>query len=194
MRPAIFALALAVLMQPPLAVHSQPPLAAELPADSAMPNYSVEIPDLGTTDQYLDGSYGDGVKASEIEVLGITATNGVAQLKNGPSVRGVKVCSATPRGPGAIVGLRSKQVAASALLTAGFLAAAVLFPPAVLGAVAVETLNIGQSYDLILAVDGQRTHNLNELRGALTGTATGQLSYLVVLRGGQRKNLVVTLR
>jgi hypothetical protein len=110
MRPAIFALALAVFIQPPLAVHSQPPLAAELPADSAMPNYSVEIPDLGTTDQYLDGSYGDGVKASEIEVLGITATNGVAQLKNGPSVRGVKVCSVTPHGPAAIAGLRSEEV------------------------------------------------------------------------------------
>ena len=186
MRPAIFVL----LLMP---IFGQLAGAAELPTDSVKPIDYSEMPHLGTTDEYINGSRSATVFA-DIKILGITATDGVAQFKNGPQVRGVRICSVTAGGPGMRAGLHSEQVATAEILTAGFFGAAMFFPPAAAGAFAVQALNIGVSYDLILAVDGQRTHNLQELQQALTGSTAGELLYLVVIRGRRRKNLVVTLQ
>jgi S1-C subfamily serine protease len=71
--------------------------------------------------------------------------------------------------------------------------AGMFFPPAVLGGMVVKGLGIGESYDLIIAVDGQRTHNVRELCEALTGATRGELLYLVVVRGGRRNNIEVAL-
>jgi S1-C subfamily serine protease len=68
------------------------------------------------------------------------------------------------------------------------------FPPAALGAVIVQNANIGESYDLIIAIDGQRTRNVQELRQALADAASGELVYLVLVRAGRRYNVVVALQ
>jgi S1-C subfamily serine protease len=55
---------------------------------------------------------------------------------------------------------------------------------------------IGESYDLIMAVDGQRTHDTNELINALRDVVGGddELAYLVIVRRGKRQNIVVKLK
>jgi S1-C subfamily serine protease len=72
--------------------------------------------------------------------------------------------------------------------------AGMLFPPAALGAIIVNDAGIGESYDLIIAIDGQRTHNVQELRQDLAGATSGELVYLVLIRAGRRYNVVVTLQ
>ena len=69
-----------------------------------------------------------------------------------------------------------------------------LFPPAALGAIIVQDASIGQSYDLIIAIDGQRTHNVQELRQALASATSGELVYFVLIRTGRRHDVVVALQ
>jgi S1-C subfamily serine protease len=165
--------------------------AADLTAARTPPNSSEEIGDLGTLDEYVRGSDSG---ASEVTVLGISVMNGTAQLKGTGQVRGVRILSVLPGTAAAIAGVRGERVAASAFLTAGFLVAGMFFPPAALGAVIVQNASIGESYDLIIAIDGQRTRNVQELRQALADAASGELVYLVLVRAGRRYNAVVALQ
>jgi S1-C subfamily serine protease len=155
---------------------------------------SAEIPNLGTADDYVNGSQDVAGCQSEIRLLGITVTDGTARLEEGQTVQGVRVCSLTDGNAAAKAGLRGQQVVLKELLKGGFLAAGMFFPPAMLGAVVISAVPIGESYDLIIAVDGQRTHNVAELLATLVQASAGELSYLVVVRGGRRIYTVVALR
>lgn len=162
--------------------------------NSPVPQVSKEIPHLGTADEYANGAPGIDAYVTGIAPLGITVIDGTARLKDGRTVRGARVCSVSSGAAGATAGLRDEQVGEAALLTAGFFMAGVFFPPAVFGAIAVHELGIGESYDLIIAVDGERTHNVLELREALTPVTAGELLYLVVVRRGRRDYVVVALQ
>jgi S1-C subfamily serine protease len=72
----------------------------------------------------------------------------------------------------------------------------VFFPPALFGVFVIPQSGIGESYDLIMAVDGQRTHDTNELINALSDVVggDGELAYLVIVRRGKRQNVVVKLK
>jgi S1-C subfamily serine protease len=167
--------------------------AADLATAGTPPNTSGEPGDLGTLDQYVRNSPDSDSRASEVTTLGISVMNGAAQLEGG-QVKGIRICSVLPGTGAAIAGLRSEQAAVAAVLTVGFLMAGMLFPPAALGAIIVNDAGIGESYDLIIATDGQRTHNVQELRQALAGATSGELVYLVLIRAGRRYNVVVTLQ
>jgi S1-C subfamily serine protease len=187
LRPSILALAFITALSPIA-------FAGEMTTNATSPGYSAEIPDLGTSDDYVNGSHGANANATTISILGISVIDGTAQLKGGKTVRGVEICSIAAGGSGGAAGLRSEKVALSTALTAGFFAAGMFFPPALLGAMAVNGLGIGESHDLIIAVDGHRTHNVRELRETLIGAAAGELVYLVVVRGGRRNDIVIALR
>jgi S1-C subfamily serine protease len=161
-------------------------------ADTSQSDYT-NIPNLGTADDYVNGSQ-DADGLSEIGLLGITVADGSAQLKNGQTVQGVRVCSVTRGGAGANAGLRNQQVVLKGVLTVGFFAAAMFFPPAMLGMVAVNQLDLGESYDVIIAVDGQRTHNVPEFLETLVHVSAGELVYLVLIRGGHRIYTQAALR
>jgi S1-C subfamily serine protease len=168
--------------------------AADLTAARTPPNSSEEIGDLGTLDEYVRGSPDSDSGGSEVTALGISVMDGTAQLKGTGQVKGVRIRSVLPGTAAAIAGLRGERVVVSSVLTAGFLVAGMLFPPAALGAVIVQDASIGESYDLIIAIDGQRTRNVQELRQALVGAASGELVYLVLVRAGRRYNVVVALQ
>jgi S1-C subfamily serine protease len=152
------------------------------------------IPNLGTADDYVNGSQDADGGLSEIGLLGITVADGSARLKDGQTVQGVRVCSVTRGGAGANAGLRNQPVALKGALTVGFFAAGMFFPPAMLGMVVVSQLNLGGSYDLIIAIDGQRTRNVPEFVETLVHASAGELVYLVLIRGGHRIYTQAALR
>ena len=53
--------------------------------------------------------------------------------------------------------------------------------------------DIGQSLDLIIAVDGQRTRNVGELESALSQTEPGETVYLTIVTVGRREQVRVNL-
>lgn len=168
--------------------------AADLTAARIPPNSSQEIGDLGSLDEYVRGSPDSASGVSDVTALGISVMNGNAQLEGKGQIKGVLIHSVLPGTAAAIAGLRGERAAVSSFLTAGFLAAGMFFPPAAIGALIVQDAGIGKSYDLIMAIDGQRTHNVQELRQALMGATSGELVYLVLIRAGRRYNIVMALQ
>jgi hypothetical protein len=57
-----------------------------------------------------------------------------------------------------------------------------VFPPAMFMAVLVSQGDVGESHDLIIAVDGERTRNIADLEDALDRAHNGEIVYLVVVR------------
>ena len=53
--------------------------------------------------------------------------------------------------------------------------------------------DVGESHDLIIAVDGERTRNIVDLQDALSRANDGEIVYLVVVRAGRRQCVAVRL-
>jgi S1-C subfamily serine protease len=148
---------------------------------------------LGSVKDYVSGdSYSVGENEDQVSALGIEVTNGESKLTRGPSVTGIKVISVDPGGPAAIAGLQSERMIAR-VLTAALAAGGMVFPPALFVAILVSQSDVGESHDLIIAVDGERTRNIVDLQDALSRADDGEIVYLVVVRAGRRQCVAVRL-
>lgn len=149
---------------------------------------------LGSVKDYVGGdSYSVGENEDQIPALGIEVTNGESKLTRGPSVTGIKVISVDPGGPAAIAGLQSERMLARTVLTAAFAVGGLVFPPALFVATLISQNDVGESHDLIIAVDGERTRNIVDLQDALSRADDGEIVYLVVVRAGRRQCVAVHL-
>jgi len=161
-------------------------------ATMATAGQSVLEPSPGSANDYSKNNP-DSANACEIPLLGIEVNNGADSLKGGHPVSGVEVLSAMPSGPGAAAGLQGRREGIQTALTVGILAGAVFFPPAMLGVMALQQSGIGQSRELIIAVDGQRTRDVTDFGEAIEKAEAGEVVYLTVLSRGQREQLRVEL-
>ena len=117
-------------------------------------------------------------------LMGMEVNSGWGELKSGQRLSGVEIHSVSPGGPSAAAGMRGRRVAVRTALTVALTAGALFFPPAVVGAIAVHRSGLGESHDLIMAVDGQRTRNLDDFMRAIDEAEAGQIVYLTVIRKG----------
>ena len=147
---------------------------------------------VGSVDDYVrnDSQFlGD----YEVPLLGIKVRNGTGKLENSPRMLGVRVVEVSPQGPAAQAGLRSQQVMVQTVLTSALVVGSIVFPPTIMVLMAVSGSGIGDSHDLIIAVDGQRTRNIVEFEDALGKAEPGQSVYLVIARANRRQQLRVDL-
>jgi S1-C subfamily serine protease len=149
-------------------------------------------PSLGSASDYVKNNP-HFANTYEIPLLGIEVDNGTDSLKDGHEVSGVEVLSTIPSGPGAAAGLQGRREGVQTALTVGILAGAVFFPPAMLGVLALQQSGIGQSHELIIAIDGQRTRDITDFGEAIEKAEAGEFVYLTVLSHGEREQLRVEL-
>ena len=149
---------------------------------------------LGSVKDYVGGhSDSAGENEDQVPALGIEVTNGESKLTRGPSVTGIKVISVDPGGPAAIAGLQSERMIVRTVLTAALAVGGLVFPPALFVATLISQNDVGESHDLIIAVDGERTRNIADLQDALSRADDGEIVYLVVVRAGCRQYVAVRL-
>ncbi len=149
---------------------------------------------LGSVKDYVSGDpYAVGENEDQVSALGIEVANGESKLTRGPSVTGIKVISVDPNGPAAIAGLQSERMIGRTALTAALAVGGMVFPPAMFMAILVSQGDVGESHDLIIAVDGERTRNVADLQDALSREDGGEIVYLVVVRAGRRECVAVRL-
>ena len=149
---------------------------------------------LGSVRDYVSGDpYAVGENEDEVSALGIEVANGESKLTRELSVTGIKVISVDPDGPAAIAGLQSERMIGRTALTAALAVGGMVFPPAMFMAVLVSQGDVGESHDLIIAVDGERTRNIADLQDALSREDGGEIVYLVVVRAGRRECIAVRL-
>jgi len=151
---------------------------------------------LGSIDEYVreeDPLEGSAESALEIRELGIEVRNGTGKLTSGASLPGPIVMRVTADGPAGRAGLRNQRHTTKSVLVDVFIVGALVFPPALFGAVAVADSNFGESHDTIIAVDSERTRDIQELEEAIGRSREGPLLYLTLIRRGRRRQIHVFL-
>jgi S1-C subfamily serine protease len=151
-----------------------------------------ESQELGSVNDYLQDDP-DFADTHKVPLIGIEVSNGRSELKSGVRPAGIEIHKVLPDGPGAAAGLQGRRAAVQVALVA-LTVGGLFFPPAgMLGAIMMQHSDIGQSLDLIIAVDGQRTSNVGELESALSQTEPGETVYLTIVTLGGREQVRVNL-
>jgi PDZ domain len=114
-------------------------------------------------------------------------------LKSGEEADGLLITAVEKGGPAAAAGLRPyTHTVHDALAGAAMVGAMVPFGQAAILLIPVlDIMQIGESYDLIIGVDGSRVTNFLDFQDRMRDLQPGELVYLSVVRDGKR--LQVTL-
>jgi hypothetical protein len=153
---------------------------------------------LGSSRDYLQsnpGSYvqSDPAGAYESPFLGIAVQSETVGLGHGRVVSGVEILTVIPGSPAGAAGLQGSSPGAlrTTVLFIGMVAGAAIFPPAMLGVMALS--KIGEPHATIIAVDGERTRNVTEFEEAIEKADAGEVVYLTVVSSGRREQIRVAL-
>jgi hypothetical protein len=141
-------------------------------------------PQLRSLQEFI--SYGDNTSP-----LGMEVREGQRQLKSGEAADGLLIVEIVGGSPAAQAGLRAYRHLATDLLQAGSVAAALIFPPAVLAVPIFEQVHVGDSYDLIIGVDGNRVTNFLDFEDRMREVQPGEIVYLSIVRNGERMQILV---
>jgi S1-C subfamily serine protease len=79
------------------------------------------------------------------------------------------------------------------MMTGVVMAGAMIFPPAILLVPALDYTAIGETYDLIIAVDGARVRNFLDFQDRTRDLQPGEILYLSVVRNGKRLQMKLLL-
>jgi len=77
------------------------------------------------------------------------------------------------------------------VLEGAAVAAAMVFPPAILAVAVLDQTHVGESYDMIIGVDGKRVSNFLDFEDQMREAKPGDVVYLSVIRNGTRMQVPV---
>jgi hypothetical protein len=118
--------------------------------------------------------------------IGALLQRNCARLAQGQLACGLAVLEISPGGPAAMAGIRPYSGLVHTLLGASIVGTAMVFPPAIAALGLVEQSHVGETYDLILGVDGQRIRRITDFQDAVSDARLGDIIYVTVLRAGKR--------
>ena len=147
---------------------------------------AVPVPDLHSLREFLD-------QMTQTSPLGVELREDRSELKTGETVNGLAIMNVMAESPAARAGLRSYSGATHTLLAGMSMAAALVFPPAIIVLSIVDQSHFGETYDLIIGVDGRRVGNLIEFEDQMRVAKPGQIVYLSVVRDGARVQIAANL-
>jgi S1-C subfamily serine protease len=127
--------------------------------------------------EYMDAN-------EQISVLGIDLR--VETRKAEKEIQGLLVVNIASGTPGAAAGLHPYRQPVRDLLNGVGMLATMAFPPAVVVVPIVESVPLGEAYDLIIGVDGSRVTNFLDFYDCMRNVQPGEIIYLNILRNGRR--------
>lgn len=145
-----------------------------------------------SVDDYMSDGWSEE-RDLAVPLLGMTVREEMGRIASGAPMAGVGVMTVASGGPANRAGIGAPHTVLRTTAITALLAGGMFFPPAMFGALALSRSGIGDSHDLIVAVDGYRTHNLFQFRHAIDRAAPGQILYLRVIRSGERREFRVEI-
>lgn len=146
--------------------------------------------------------YGQGIGSAEefltegedsVSPLGIRLRPDRRRLKSGEMAAGLLVLSVTSGGPADKAGVKPYRHVARTTLEAVSVAGAFFFPPAMFLIPVLESTQVGDSYDMIVGVDGFRVTSALDFEDCMRDVRPGEIVYLSVVRDGHRVQVPVTV-
>jgi hypothetical protein len=134
--------------------------------------------------EYLDAS-------EEISLFGMDLR--IERRKAEKEIQGLLIVDLAPGSPGATAGLHPYRQPTRDFLNGVGMLAAMAFPPAVAVVPIVESVPLGEAYDLIIGVDGSRVTNFIDFYFCMRDVQPGEVVYLNVLRNGRRVQVPVQI-
>jgi len=144
------------------------------------------VPDLHSLREFLD-------QMRETSPLGIELREDHTKLRSGESISGLAVISVEQGSPAARAGLLPYSGTTHAVLEGATMAATLVFPPAIVALTIIDQSHLGESYDLIIGVDGTRVCDLLQFEDQTRSLKPGDTVYLNVVRDGARLQIPVNL-
>ncbi|MGZ6241857.1 MAG: PDZ domain-containing protein, partial [Candidatus Binataceae bacterium] len=170
-------------LEPTTGAASQGSQVINYEANQEMP---LNEPQLHSLQEFMN----EGVNTSP---LGVELQEGARQTKNGREVDGLLVVALEPGSPAERAGVQAGHREAHDVLEGAAVAASLVFPPAVLAVPVIETIQLGENYDLIIGIDGNRVTNFMDFQDQLRDARPGETVYLNILRGGKRLQIPVEM-
>lgn len=125
--------------------------------------------------------------------IGLELREARRTLASGEAADGLLILKVIQGSPAAMAGLHGYHQAIHSALTGAAIAAAMVFPPAILAVPVVVNAQVGENYDLIIGVDGDRVTNFLDFEDRMRDVRGGELVYFSVVRNGYRKQITVKI-
>ena len=138
------------------------------------------------------GSLQDFMSEGDItSPLGIEVREDKRRLKGGGEAQGLLIIDVFAGSPAARAGLHRYHRAMRDALETAAVAGALFFPPAVLLVPVFDQVHLGESYDLIIGVDGTRVTNFLDFEERVRDVQSGEIVYFSIVRNGERMQIPV---
>jgi hypothetical protein len=188
----------AVLVSAPETQEIPQATAAEAPV-ATVPPYTVpssnDLSNYMNDDPQLAGSVGSlrdfVVEGEETSPIGFEVRESRRKLKTGENAEGLLILKVEKNSAAAKAGLRPYQRAAHNVLEGLAIGAAMVFPPAIIALPVIDYTEVGESYDMIIGVDGSRVTNFADFEERMRNVQPGELVYFSVVRNGKRIQIPV---
>jgi PDZ domain-containing protein len=126
--------------------------------------------------------------------IGVELREGRRKLSDGEEADGLMVLEVVKGSPAATAGLHGyKHTAHTAMAGVALATAMLVFPPAIFVLPVLDYTHAGESYDMIIGVDGSRVSNSLDFEDRMHDVRPGEIVYLSVLRDGKRAQIRVYL-
>jgi S1-C subfamily serine protease len=125
--------------------------------------------------------------------LGIEVQEAQRKTRSGKMADGLVIVGVIKGSPADLAGLRAYRRTTSDVIKVVAVGAALVFPPAVLVAALADQVNIGDTYDLIIGVDGTRVTNFLDFEDRIREVQPGEIVYLNIVRNGKRMQVPVNV-
>jgi hypothetical protein len=130
-------------------------------------------------------------EGDESSPLGVDLREDQRKLNSGEVANGLLIIGVHTGSPAAKVGLHACRRTARNVLEGVAVAATLFFPPAVLAVPLLDNVNLGESYDMIIGVDGKRVTNFMDFEDSMRDLQPGERVYLSIVRNGDRMQVPV---
>ncbi len=200
------------LVATPLDVGAVPPSTAEIPPASQPADMTSEPPKIssdtipftegGEVTRYQQEQSGmpprqlkdlqEFVSEGEMSSpIGMELREARRTLKSGEEADGLLVMDVQKGSAAATAGVHAYTRTTHNVITGAAMAAAMVFPPAILIVPALDYTQIGESYDLIIGVDGSRVTNFLDFQDKMRDVQPGEVIYFSIVRNGKRIQISV---